>query len=207
MLHRRLKEVEKTPEDLAASVDLPVEYINALIDRSTRPPRSTRSDIYDRMTKCLRLGRKELANQADAERFGEVAQAPTAAVARALLEFCEPETAALLRERGKRGRLTDAIQRLLDLIQASVCRVLEDPVSMRVTASRRGISYQDQRLLVLGFLDRSADTLTMADVAEFIQPRLEQWNMDLTTGVFRMVLRTQEPRNRHRRQPSVRRPT
>ena len=204
-LQRCLKEVEKTPEELAASVDLPVDYINALIDNTIRPPRSTRSDIYDRMTKFLRLARKELAIQADAERAGEVAQAPPAAVARALLAFCEPETAAVLKERGKKSRLTDAIQRLLDLIQASVCRLLEDPVSLRVTASRRGISFPEQRVLILTFLDKSANTLTMADVAEFIEPRLERWDMDLSTGVFRIVMRTQQPRDRHRRQPSVRR--
>ncbi|MEX0690694.1 MAG: hypothetical protein WD043_02495 [Gemmatimonadales bacterium] len=205
LLRLRLQSAKKTPEELAASVDLPVAYVEALLDGSGRPPKPSRSDIYDRMTRCLKVDRKELAQAADAERVVATLAAPGAPVAAALLSLCNPTTTATLKERGNRQLLTDTLQRLLALMQASVLRTLGDAVTMRVAASSRGITYPDQRALILQYLDATVDTVTVGQVAEFIQPRLGSWDVDLTTGVLRIVMRSQESRDQHRRHPSSRR--
>ena len=54
------------------------------------------------------------------------------------------------------------------------------------------------RLKVLEFLDVTADTLTTDHFAEFVRPRIARWDVDLETGVLRVSLRSQEPRQRPR---------
>ena len=60
------------------------------------------------------------------------------------------------------------------------------------------------RLRVLEFLDATPDTVTLDHLAEFVQPRIARWDVDLPTGVLRVVLRAQEPRERVRRAPAGR---
>jgi len=93
----------------------------------------------------------------------------------------------------------DFIQRLLDITQGAVRRLLDDQVSLRLAAGQRGISYEVLRLSVLEFLDATPDTLTTDDVVQFVQPRIARWDVDLETKVLRVALRGQEPRDRGRR--------
>jgi hypothetical protein len=60
------------------------------------------------------------------------------------------------------------------------------------------------RLRLLEFLDATPDNLTAKDYADFIEPRIEHWDVDLETGVLRVVLKTQEPTASARRRPAVR---
>jgi hypothetical protein len=55
----------------------------------------------------------------------------------------------------------------------------------------------------LEFLESTPETLTTDDLARFLQPRVTLWDVDLETGVLRVVLRSQEPRQRHRRRPNA----
>ena len=54
------------------------------------------------------------------------------------------------------------------------------------------------RLKVLEFLDVTADTLTGDHFTEFVRPRIARWDVDLESGVLRVSLRSQEPRQRPR---------
>lgn len=83
-------------------------------------------------------------------------------------------------------------------------RTLDDQIGLRLTASHSGRSYPDMRLRVLEFLDATPDTVTLDHLAEFVQPRIARWDVDLPTGVLRVVLRSQEPRERVRRAPAGR---
>jgi hypothetical protein len=162
------------------------------------------------MTRFLRLGRNDLVTCARAERArpaGAKAPAPDPAAAKLLLDLCEPTTAReIARRRTRRGdtEFADLVQRLLDVAQGAVRRLLDDPVALRIAAVHRGIAYIDMRLLVLEFLDATPDTVTAADLAEFVRPRIATWDVDLETGVLRVVLKAHEPRASQRRRPSVR---
>jgi hypothetical protein len=206
LLRQRLKELKRTSRDLAEAVEVPVSYIDELISGRRRAPLPGRTDLYERMTSFLRLGRNDLINRARAERAtgaGESA-GPQAEVRKLLLELCEPATAKQLERRRARGggaELVSLLERVVGVTQGAVRRTLDDQIGLRLTASHSGRSYPDMRLRVLEFLDATPDTVTLDHLTEFVQPRIARWDVDLPTGVLRVVLRAQEPRERTRRAP------
>jgi hypothetical protein len=205
LLRQRLKEINRSAEELAEAAQVPSQYVEDLIGGRRRPPLPGRTDIYERMTTFLKLGRNELAHCARVERAGSQTAAgagPDEAIGRDLLALCEPATARQLTRRKTaeaQAELAQVIQRLLEVIQGTVRRVLEDEIALRVAAARRGSTYLVMRFRVLEFLDATPETLTAEDMAEFVAPRIGLWDVDLETGVLRVVLRTEEPRGRQRR--------
>ncbi len=206
LLRNRLDETDRSPEELAEAVQVPIEYIEDLIAGRRRPPLPGRTDLYERMTTFLRLSRNDLALCARAERSSNtLARAPKPKVRRLLLEMCEPETAEELeKRRAEHGNAEIAgfIQRLLDVTQGTVRKLLDDQVTLRIAAERSGSTYMAMRLKVLEFLDATPDTLTADHLTRFLGPRVELWDVDFDTGVLRVVLRGQEPRERYRRRPN-----
>lgn len=201
LLRQRLREIKRSPEELAAAVEVPAHYIDDLIAGSRRPPLPGRTDIYVRMTSFLRLRRNDIAACARAERAGAAAAAtgPGAHVRRLVLALCEPGTARALeqrRTRGGRAELAGFIQRLLDVTQGAVRRTLDDQIGLRLRAAERGSTYLAMRFKILEFLDVTADTLTADDLSEFLQPRITLWDVDLESGVLRVVLRAPAARDR-----------
>lgn len=208
LLRRRLRETERSSEELAEAVQLPTKYVDDLITGRRRPPLPGRTDVYERMTSFLQLSRNDLALCARAERAANAptrAAAPKPTVRRLLLALCDPDTAVELEARRAQNggaELAGFIQRLLDVTQGAVRRMLSDQIGLRIAAERCGSSYAAMRLQVLEFLDATPETLTADDLAKFLQPRVSLWDVDLETGVLRVVLRAQEPRERHQRRPS-----
>ena len=209
LLRQRLRETERSAEQLAEAVQLPREYIDDLIAGRRRPPQPGQTDLYDRMTSFLRLSRNDLALCASAEREATAPKRRSAlkpTIRRQLLELCEPKTAEELEARRAQhggAELMDFFQRLLEVTQGAVRRMLDDQIGLRIAAERYGGTYPAMRLRVLEFLDATPATLTPDDLAKFLQPRVTLWDVDLETGVLRVVLRSQEPRERHRRRPSA----
>ena len=209
LLRQRLRETERSAEQLAEAVQLPREYIDDLIAGRRRPPQPGQTDLYDRMTSFLRLSRNDLALCASAEREATAPKRRSAlkpTIRRQLLELCEPKTAEELEARRAQhggAELMDFFQRLLEVTQGAVRRMLDDQIGLRIAAERYGGTYPAMRLRVLEFLDATPETLTTDDLAKFLQPRVTLWDVDLETGVLRVVLRSQEPRERHRRRPSA----
>jgi len=204
LLRRRLREVNRSAAQLAEAVQVPSQYIDDLITGARRPPLPGRTDIYPKMTSFLRLSRNDLTACASAERAATASdtRAPAAAVRRLLLDLCEPETVRVLEQRrGKQAtaELAGFLQRLLDVTQGSVRRLLDDQISLRLAAGERGTTYEVLRFRVLEFLDVTTETLTADHFAEFVRPRIARWDIDLDTGVMKVALRNQEPRERPRR--------
>lgn len=202
LLHRRLREIGRSPQELADAVGVPAQYIDDLIDGCRRPPLPARTDIYPRMTSFLRLGRNEVVACARAERASVSpagAAGPRADVRSLLLALCEPATARTLeRRRARRGsaELAGLLQRVLEVTQGAVRRALDDQIGLRLAAAERGSTYLAMRFKLLEFLDATTDTLTTEDLIEFLQPRVTLWDVELETGVLRVVLRTQGPRDK-----------
>jgi hypothetical protein len=210
LLRQRLKELKRSSRDLAEALEVPTPYIDDLISGRRRAPLPGRTDLYERMTSFLRLGRNDLINRARAERAGSAAESavPQAEVRKLLLEMCEPATAKQLERRraraGGAAELSSLLERVVGVTQGAVRRTLDDQIGLRLSASHSGRSYEDMRLRVLEFLDATPDTVTLDHLAEFVQPRIARWDVDLPTGVLRVVLRAQEPRERVRRAPAGR---
>jgi hypothetical protein len=202
-LRRRLKELHRTPRELADAVQVPPEYIEDLIAGRRRPPLPGRTDLYEKMTRFLRLGRNDLTTCARAEREATIKQGVgNAEVRDLLLGLCEPATAKVLSRRLSRKGSTEMdalVQRLIEVAQGSVRRMLDDEIALRIAATQVGTTFIAMRLRVLEFLDATVETITASDYEEFIRPRVGKWDIDLETGVMRVVLRAQEPRERPRR--------
>lgn len=211
LLRRRMQELKRTPEELAEAIEVPTEYVDALLAGARQAPRPGRTDVYERMTSFLSLGRRDLAACLEAEQ-AEMAPTklagPAAPVRRLLLELCEPTTAAELEKRRARSggaEITGLVSRLLDVTQGAVRRVLDDHIGLRLAAAARGSTYVAMRLRVLDFLDATPSTLTVSSLTEFLRPRIALWDVELKTGVMRIVLRPWERgvRPQSGRAPSV----
>jgi hypothetical protein len=193
LVRRRLKEIKRSPEELAEAVEVPVEYIHEVIAGS-RQPMPGRTDVYERMTSFLRLGRNDLLNCIRADPVSS-AGSPGTQVRRMLLALCQPATAQKLeRRRAQKGsdELVDLTRRLLDVAQGAVRRVLDDHIQLRLVAAERGSSYAEMRLRVLDFLDATPGTLTTHALTEFLEPRIALWDVEFDTGVLRVKLRSWE---------------
>jgi hypothetical protein len=195
LVRRRLREINSSTEDLAEALELPTSYVEDVIAGS-RPIAPGRSDVYSRMTSFLRLGRNDLRNCLPTEQSAPRTSGPGAEVRRMLLTLCEPTTADQLDRRHQHGaaEFTDIVRRLLDVAQGAVRRVLDDHVHLRLAAMERGTTYPMLRLSVLDFLDATPATVTPDDITEFLAPRIARWDVELSTGVLKVVMATSERR-------------
>src|SRR5690242_20896175 len=71
LLRRRLRELKRTPRELAEAVQVSEVYIADLVAGRRRPPAPSRMDVYAPMTKFLKLHRNDLPTCAKAERESE----------------------------------------------------------------------------------------------------------------------------------------
>ncbi len=199
LLTMRLKELEQTSEALAEAAEVPVKFIDDILAGNRLPPRPGRSDIYDRMASFLKVALSDLDSCAKLERGDPSTskpRTPKPAIRNVLLELCDPKTAKKLEaRRAKQGpaELVGYIQRVLDVVQRTVRRSLADRMGLRLQARHSGRTYESARLEVLEFLDTTAATLTAAEVSKFVQPRIALWDVDLETGVLRVVMQGHEP--------------
>src|SRR6184192_530045 len=183
LVRRRLRELKRTPRELAEAVQVSEDYIVDLVSGRRRPPAPGRIDLYAPMARFLRLHRNDLPTCARVERSTEPAarRRPDAGVWKLLFELCEPKKA--------RPLARHIVGRLLEVAQGFVARSLEDEVGMRVAATREGRSYLDMRMRLLEFLDSSPEAITVADCEDFVRNRIVFWDIDLETRAMRIVLR------------------
>ena len=199
LIRRRLRELGRTQSELADAVGLPEEFVADLVSGKRRPPAPDESDIYDGMTRFLRLSRNDLGLCARAEREGQVVERRRASrrVRELILALCTPARSRVVVRRLARPGGTELehiiVDRLLAIAKGFARRQLEDEFGIRVAARRAGLSPSERRMRLLDFLDTTAGTLTEADIADFVQPRLEGWDIDFETHAMRIVLRSHDP--------------
>src|SRR6266851_8563706 len=92
LVRRRLRELKRTPRELADAVQVSEIYIADLVAGRRRPPAPGRMDVYAPMTKFLKLHRNDLPTCAKAEREGETKSRRRAHpdVRRHMLDLCDP---------------------------------------------------------------------------------------------------------------------
>ena len=207
LLSERLKERKQSSNELAEAIEVPSRYVHDLLGGQRRPPAPARTDVYDRMTRFLKLGRTDLIDCATAELAQTPADAspPVTEVEDRLLDLCTCRTASRLRRemREENASMVDLYARVLAVVQVKVCRSLSDEIPLRIAAKRTGESYPEIRLRTLDFLDRTPATLTVDDVVEFVVPVMAEWDVD-EGNVLKVVLRAAIPTERHQRSPIVR---
>ncbi len=192
VIRQRLEAFGLDQRELARAAQVTESYISQLLTRKKAPPAPTRTDIYDKMDRFLKLPSGELARLADIQRkeelkreLGEEPPPLFGEVRQLILRKCHPERAAQVRavfEKQPFGELERLItQRLLDVLQAVARQELANDYWLRMVADLGGRSFEEMRVIVLEFLDTDIFHLSREHCVSFLEPLVESWDIDLAT--------------------------
>jgi transcriptional regulator with XRE-family HTH domain len=192
VIRQRLEAFGLDQRELARAAQVTESYISQLLTRKKAPPAPTRTDIYDKMDRFLKLPSGELARLADIQRkeelkreLGEEPPPLFGEVRQSILRKCHPDRAAQVRaifEKQPFGELERLVtQRLLDVLQSVARQELANDYWLRMVADLGGRSFEEMRVIVLEFLDTDIFHLTREQCVSFLEPLVESWDIDLAT--------------------------
>ena len=199
VIRQRLEELGLEQQDLARAAQVTESYISQLLTRRKAPPAPSRTDIYDKMDKFLKLPNGELARLAALQRKEELKRelgdepVPLFHEVRELiLRKCNPENAKHVRaifEQRPFGELERLVtQTLLDVVKRVAKDELENEYWLRMVAQLSGRSFEEMRVIVLEFLDTDVFHLSSENCVSFLDPLIESWDIDLATFGLEIVL-------------------
>jgi transcriptional regulator with XRE-family HTH domain len=210
LIRQRLAELGLEQKDLAASAQVTESYISQLLGRKKLPPAPERTDIYDKMSRALKLPPDKLSALAGLQRKEELKRTlgdPPAPLFRevreVILQKCSLARQAEIRaifEKQTFGELERLVtQKLLDVVKRVARRELDSENWLRLVARLGGRSYEDTRVSVLEFLDTDVFNVSVEDCVSFLDPLIESWDIDLATfGVEIVLNRRLAPGDRRR---------
>jgi hypothetical protein len=199
LIRQRLAELRLGQKDLAAAAEVTESYVSQLLARKKMPPAPDRTDIYDKMSRLLKLPRGKLARLADLQRKDELKKTlldppePLFKEVRALiLRKCAPATGAPVRaifEKQPFGELERLVtQKLLDVVKRVAKEELESESWLRRVGRLSRRRYEDIRVDLLEFLDTDIFNLSAENCVSFLDPLIESWDIDLATFAMEIVL-------------------
>jgi transcriptional regulator with XRE-family HTH domain len=199
VIRQRLEEFGLDQRELAQAAEVTESYISQLLTRRKAPPAPSRTDIYDKMDKFLKLPTGELARLAAVQRteglkreLGEEPAPLFHAVRELILRKCPPNKEAHLRaifEKQPFGELERLVtKQLLNVVKEVATEELENEYWLRMVAELGGRSYQEMRVIVLEFLDTDIFHLSRENCVAFLDPLIESWDIDLATFALDIVL-------------------
>jgi transcriptional regulator with XRE-family HTH domain len=199
VIRQRLEELGLEQQDLARAAQVTESYISQLLTRRKAPPAPSRTDIYDRMDKFLKLPNGELAKLADLQRkeelkrdLGEEPVPLFREVRELILRKCNPENAKHVRaifEQQPFGELERLVtQTLLDVVKRVAKDELDNEYWLRMVAQLSGHTFEEMRVIVLEFLDTDIFHVSAENCVSFLNPLIESWDIDLATFALEIVL-------------------
>jgi transcriptional regulator with XRE-family HTH domain len=199
VIRQRLEEFGLDQRELARAAKVTESYISQLLTRKKAPPAPSRTDIYDKMDKFLKLPSGELARLAVVQRkaeskreWGEEATPLFGEVREVILRKCHPDRQAHVRaifDQQAFGELERLVtQRVLEVLQAVAKEELENDYWLRMVADLSGRSFEEMRVIVLEFLDTDVFHLSREQCISFLDPMLESWDIDLATFALDIIL-------------------
>jgi transcriptional regulator with XRE-family HTH domain len=202
VIRQRLEAFGLEQRELAQAAQVTESYISQLLTRKRAPPAPTRTDIYEKMDRFLKLPPGELAKVALAQRKLELKRelgeetAPLFQEVRALiLRKCAPRSAAHVRaifERQPFGELESLVTgKLLDVVKRVSQQELQNDDWLHTVARLGGRSYEEMRVIVLEFLDTDVFHLSAEQSATFLDPLIASWDVDLATFGLEISLNDQ----------------
>jgi len=210
VIRQRLEAFGLDQRELARAAQVTESYISQLLTRKKAPPAPTRTDIYDKMDRFLKLPSGELARLAEIQRkeelkrelgqeppplFGEVRQS--------ILRKCHADRAGQVRaifEKQPFGELERLVtQRLLDVLQGVARQELANDYWLRMVADLGGRSFEEMRVIVLEFLDTDIFHLSRDHCVSFLEPLVEAWDIDLATFALDISLNARAVSEHHKR--------
>ena len=199
LIKERLGELGLEQKDLAAAAKVTESYISQLLTRKKLPPAPDRTDIYERMTKFLRLPRGELATMAAFQRkealkksLGDPPTPLFREVRELILRKCaadEEDQVRAIFEKQPFGELEWLVtKKLLDVVKKIAQEELQNDNWLHLVARVSGRSYEQMRVIILEFLDTDIFNLSPENCVSFLDPLIESWHIDLTTFGMEIVL-------------------
>jgi transcriptional regulator with XRE-family HTH domain len=199
VIRQRLEEFGLEQRELARAAQVTESYISQLLTRKKAPPAPSRTDIYEKMDRFLKLPSGELARLAKVQRKAELKRelgeepAPLFGEVRELiLRKCHPDRERQVRaifEAQPFGELERLVtQRLLDLLTAVAKEELGNEYWLRMVADLSDRSFEEMRVIVLEFLDTDIFHLSREQCVAFLEPLIESWDIDLVTFALDIVL-------------------
>lgn len=199
VIRRRLEELGLEQRDLARAAGVTESYVSQLLTRKKSPPAPSRTDIYDRMNRFLKLPPGELARLAGLQRKEQLKRelgdqpAPLFHEVRALvLRKCNPEKAPDVRaifEQQPFGELERLVtQTLLDVVKRVAKDELQNDGWLQKMAQLCERSYEETRVTVLEFLETDVLHLSAENCIAFLDPLTQSWDIDLATFSLEIVL-------------------
>jgi len=202
VIRQRLEEFGLEQRELARAAQVTESYISQLLARKKAPPAPSRTDIYDKMDKFLKLPPGELARVAEAQRRQELKHElgeeppPLFGEVRALvLRKCAPKSVGQVRaifERQPFGELERLVtEKLLEVVKRVSQEHLENDEWLRKVARLGGRSYEEMRVSLLEFLDTDVFHVSAKHCASFLDPLIASWDVDLATLGLEIILNHQ----------------
>jgi len=199
LIRQRLAELGLEQKDLAAAAEVTESYISQLLARKKMPPAPDRTDIYDKMSRLLKLPPGKLSRLADLQRKDEFKRSlndPPAPlfkeVRELILHKCSPTREGQIRaifEKQPFGELERLVtQKLLDVVKAVAKEELESENWLHLMARLNRRSYEDMRVIVLEFLDTDIFNVSVENCISFLDPLIESWDIDLASFGMEIVL-------------------
>lgn len=199
LIRQRLRDLGADQRELARAAQVTDSFISQLLSGRKPPPASERTDIYGRMEAFLKVPAGTLAALADRQRTEAAKRrldeppAPLFKEVRALvLAKCRPATRPAVTaafEKEAFGDLERLVTRkLLDLVKRVVGEELRDEETVAMVARLSGRSYEQVRVTELEFLETDVFNLTAEHCGTFLDPLVEEWDIDLTTFSMEVVL-------------------
>lgn len=200
VIRQRLVDLGLEQRDLARAARVTDSYISQLLTRKKAPPAPSRTDIYDRMDKFLKLPSGELARLAELQRKEELKRElgdePTPLfheVRELILRKCDPERQSHVRvifEKQPFGELERLVtQKLLDVVKRVAAEEIENDFWLRKVARLNHRNHEEMRVVVLEFLDTDIFHVSPENCISFLDPLIESWDIDLATFGLEIVLR------------------
>lgn len=199
VIRQRLEEFGLDQRELARAAQVTESYISQLLTRKKAPPAPSRTDIYDKMDKFLKLPSGELARLAVVQRkaglkreLGEETAPLFGEVREVILRKCHPDKQAEVRaifDQQAFGELERLVtQRLLEVLQGVAKEELKNVYWLRNVADLSGRSFEEMRVIVLEFLDTDLFHLSREQCISFLDPMIESWDIDLPTFALDIIL-------------------
>ena len=199
LIRQRLAELGLEQKDLAEAAQVTESYISQLLTQKKMPPAPERTDIYEKMSRRLKLPPGKLSKLADLQRKDELKKSlsdPPAPlfkeVRELILQKCAPPSEAQVRaifQKQPFGELERLVtQKLLDVVKRVAREELDSENWLHLVARLTRRSYEDMRVLVLEFLDTDIFNVSVENCVSFFDPLIESWDIDLASFGMEIVL-------------------
>jgi len=199
LIRQRLSELGLDQKALADAAQVTESYISQLLAGKKAPPAPSRTDIYEKIGRFLKLSSGELSQLAEAQRRRElkkkVADPPGPLFKdfrELILRKCDPDRYAEVKrifEKDAFGELERLVtQTILEVAQVLAREELRSEEWLRWIAEASGRSFEQMRVAVLDFLEADAFQISGEGCVSFFDPMISTWDIDLNTFRIEIVL-------------------